>query len=178
MDYYRFTGIIPDTTINYLRNLLDQKQLHDAQTGGGMDANTRRSKIFWLPKTDEFLEIYKIFFDLIIKCNQEFYQFKLSQISEHIQYTVYTSEDMGFYDWHVDMGGAKANRKLSLVCQLSDPSEYEGGELQINTGRVVVPEKDKGSVILFPSYILHRVTPVTRGVRRSLVLWVEGPPFV
>jgi PKHD-type hydroxylase len=76
------------------------------------------------------------------------------------------------------MGPRKARRKLSLVCQLSDPSEYEGGELQINTGEIFTPEKQKGTVILFPSYLLHRVTPVTKGTRRSLVLWIEGPAFI
>lgn len=55
---------------------------------------------------------------------------------------------------------------------------YEGGELQINTGKVLVAEKEKGTVIIFPSYLLHRVTPVTKGIRRSLVLWIEGPAFV
>jgi len=64
------------------------------------------------------------------------------------------------------------------VCQLSDPYEYEGGELQINTGQILVPEKDKGTVIIFPSYLLHRVTPVTKGTRRSLVLSIKDPAFV
>ncbi|BAT22031.1 ferrochelatase [Yellowstone lake phycodnavirus 1] len=180
-NYYLFANAIKIENIDELRKVLDTKELRDAQIGdnGGTVAPTkRRSKVYWLPKTDEFLEIYKIFFDLIGKCNNEFYQFNLTEISEHIQYTVYNSEDEGFYDWHIDMGPGKANRKLSLVCQLSDTSEYEGGELQINTGVIIVPEKEKGTVIIFPSYLLHRVTPVTKGVRRSLVLWIEGPPFV
>jgi len=179
INYYRFIDAIPNTKIDNLRSILAQKELQDAQIGeGAVDATKRRTKICWLLKTDEFVEIYKIFFELITKCNTEFYQFKLNEIAEHIQYTVYNSEDLGHYDWHVDMGSNKANRKLSLVCQLSDPSEYEGGELQINTGKVVVAEKSKGTVILFPSYLLHRVTPVTKGTRRSLVLWIEGPAFV
>ena len=143
-----------------------------------VNTSKRRSKNFWLPKTDEFIELYKVFHELIGKCNADFYQFKLTEITEQIQYTVYNAEDQGYYDWHIDMGPGKARRKLSLVCQLSDPSEYEGGELQINTGNIIVPEKEKGTVILFPSYLLHRVTPVTKGTRRSLVLWIEGPAFV
>lgn len=180
VDYYRFIKAIPEDVIDALRTVLDTKELHDAQVGsdsGTVNKSTRRSKIFWLPKTDEFIELYKVFHELIGKCNAEFYQFRLTEITEHIQYTVYNSEDQGYYDWHIDMGPDKARRKLSLVCQLSDPSEYEGGELQINTGRVVIPEKEKGTVILFPSYLLHRVTPVTKGTRRSLVLWIEGPAF-
>ena len=180
-DYYRFIKEIPEEKIDELRRNLDSKELVDAQVGdnGGIVKKiTRRSKVFWLPKTDEFIEIYKTFQQLISKCNNDFYQFRLTEMVEQIQYTVYNSEDQGYYDWHIDMGPGKARRKLSLVCQLSDPSEYEGGELQINTGNMIVTEKEKGTVILFPSYILHRVTPVTKGTRRSLVLWIEGPAFV
>jgi PKHD-type hydroxylase len=180
-NYYRFIQVISTETIDKLRGVLDTKDLRDAQvgdSGGEVNTSKRRSKIYWLPKTDEFIDIYKTFHELIGKCNADFYQFKLTEITEHIQYTVYNAEDQGYYDWHIDMGPDKARRKLSLVCQLSDPSEYEGGELQINTGNIIVPEKEKGTVIMFPSYLLHRVTPVTKGTRRSLVLWIEGPAFV
>jgi PKHD-type hydroxylase len=118
-----------------------------------------------------------MFQDFISKCNQEFYKFQITEISEEIQYTVYNSDDEGYYDWHLDMTLNK-RRKLSLICQLSDPSEYEGGELQIHTGNITTLEKEKGTVFLFPSYILHRVTPVTKGTRRSIVLWIEGPAFI
>jgi len=181
VNYYRFVSAIPDAQIVELRARLDAKELRDAEVGsvaGTVDTDIRRSKIFWLPKTDEFVEIYKLFQELISKCNKEFYQFHLTEITEHIQYTVYNESDQGHYDWHIDMGPDKAHRKLSLVCQLSEPSEYEGGELQINTGKIIVAEKEKGTVILFPSYLMHRVTPVTKGTRRSLVLWIEGPAFV
>jgi len=177
-NYYKFIEAFPSDFITKLRELLDTKELHDAKVGNEtVDPSIRISKVFWLPKNDEFLEIYKILHELIGKCNNDFYQFKLSEIVEQIQYTVYKEDDKGFYDWHLDMGPNKSRRKLSLVVQLSDPSEYEGGELQINTGKVVLAEKEKGTVILFPSYLLHRVTPVTKGVRRSLVLWIDGPAF-
>jgi len=180
-NYYRFVKAVSEDVIDKLRETLDTKELTDAQigdNGGEVNKTKRRSKIYWLPKTDEFLDIYKTFHELIGKCNSEFYKFHLTEITEHIQYTVYNSDEQGYYDWHIDMGPDKAHRKLSLVCQLSDPSEYEGGELQINTGHIMIPEKDKGTVILFPSYLLHRVTPVTKGTRRSLVLWIEGPAFI
>ena len=181
--YYKFVDVLPDSTITRLRRVLDSKKLEIAEvveeSRGTVNIIKRRSKIYWLPKTDEFLEIYTIFFELISRCNNEFYQFKLTEIVENIQYTVYNSDDQGCYDWHIDMGPGKANRKLSLVCQLSDPSEYEGGEFQINPGgSILVPERTKGTVIIFPSYLVHRVAPVTKGTRRSLVLWVEGPAFV
>jgi len=180
-NYYRFVTAVPEDTVDKLRGLLDTKELRDAEVGdngGEVNISKRRSKIFWLPKTDEFVEMYKMLQELCSKANEDFYRFALTEITEYIQYTVYNSDDEGYYDWHIDMGPLKAKRKLSLVCQLSDPSEYEGGELQINTGSVLTAEKEKGTVILFPSYLLHRVTPVTKGTRRSLVLWIEGPAFV
>ena len=179
VNYYRFEKVISLETIDNVRKILDSKQLHDAQLGGGEVFKPQRSsQIYWLPKTDEFVEIYKTFQELVGKCNLEFYKFNITEITENIQYTVYNSSEQGHYDWHIDMGPDKAKRKLSLVCQLSDPSEYEGGELQINVGNIMIPEKDKGTVIIFPSYLLHRVTPVTKGTRRSLVLWIEGPAFI
>jgi PKHD-type hydroxylase len=80
----------------------------------------------------------------------------------------------------MDMGGGNSiTRKISIVVQLSDPDEYEGGELQIQTGSesYISILKKKGAVTLFPSYMRHRVTPVTKGVRKSLVLWVGGSTF-
>jgi len=180
-DYYKYIKGISDEMIDKLREILDKKELHEASVGTNensrVDKVKRRSKIYWLPKTNEFHDIYVLLFKLIGDCNTDYYQFKLSEITENIQYTVYNEDDEGHYDWHLDMGPGKARRKLSLVVQLSDPSEYEGGELQLNTGNIIVAEKEKGTVILFPSYILHRVTPVTKGIRRSLVLWIEGPAF-
>jgi predicted 2-oxoglutarate/Fe(II)-dependent dioxygenase YbiX len=182
VDYYKYVKCIPEEIIDALRTKLDTKELKDAEVGGGgqgvVDKVKRRSKVFWLPKTDEFHEIYRTLFELVGNCNRDFYQFNIHELVENIQYTVYNEDDQGHYDWHVDMGPGKARRKLSLVVQLSDPSEYEGGELQINTGKIMIPEKEKGTVILFPSYLLHRVTPVTKGTRRSLVVWINGPAFV
>jgi len=179
VNYYRYIKCIPEDEIDKLRENLDTKDLHDATVSvdNNLDEERRRSKVFWLPKTDEFHEIYKLFIKLIEKCNFEFYRFKLTELVEDLQYTVYNSEDQGHYDWHIDMGPGNNRRKLSIVAHLSDPSEYEGGELQLNTGQIIVPEKEKGTVVMFPSYMVHRVTPVTKGTRRTLVGWVSGPSF-
>lgn len=185
VNYYKFSNFISDFVIDKLIERLSKEELHEARVGDGPDGeivvNTRRARVFWIPKTEEFLELYKTLAEGIQECNGNFYHFKLTEIAEQIQYTVYNEEYLGHYDWHIDMGPGqtKENRKLSLVLQLSNPSEYEGGELQIKTGygELTAP-KEKGTLILFPSYLLHRVTPVTKGTRRSLVLWITGPPFV
>ena len=108
---------------------------------------------------------------------------------ESYQIGRYTAKDSGHYDWHQDgLGGWKniynkplnvhlhnKTRKLSMSLILNDPSEYEGGQLEI-WGKSVDVYK-KGSIIFFPSWILHRVTPVTKGTRYSLVMWFVGAPF-
>ena len=141
---------------------------------GEVNTSSRRTKIHWIPKTDE---VYSMILTEILKANDLYYKFNLSGESEHIQYTVYYGEEEGYYDWHID-SMHKHKRKLSGVVQLSDPSEYEGGELQIQNGGIHTVEKAKGTFVIFPSWMTHRVTPVTKGVRKSLVIWVEGPQFV
>jgi PKHD-type hydroxylase len=100
-----------------------------------------------------------------------------------LQHVVYEGSDRGHLDWHIDYARESAQersefRKLSLSIQLSDPSEYEGGELQARVrGRVDVAPKTFGTVIAFSSFTLHRVTLVTTGVRKAVIVWVLGPDF-
>ena len=84
----------------------------------------------------------------------------------------------GHYDWHVDHGPLKVQRKLSVSLQLSHGESYDGCDLQFVAGnKTETGPRERGAVIAFPSYILHRVTPITRGVRKSIVVWVTGPKF-
>jgi PKHD-type hydroxylase len=98
---------------------------------------------------------------------------------ERIQFAEYLKDQ--HYDWHIDtflLSGRPIDRKVSVVCLLNDPEEFEGGELQFELdGEVIVPELKKGSVIAFPSFLLHRVTPVTQGKRYSATMWLNGPAF-
>ena len=95
--------------------------------------------------------------------------------SENIQYAEYEVDQ--HYDWHIDtfiLSKRPLDRKITVVCMLSDPSEYEGGEFQFTDG---TPTLTKGSIIAFPSFFPHRVTPVTKGLRKSATLWLTGPAF-
>jgi PKHD-type hydroxylase len=95
--------------------------------------------------------------------------------TEQLQFTKYTEGQ--HYDWHSDIAPGDVSpvrRKLSVVCLLSDPSEFEGGSLEIE-GVEIEGGLKRGSVIVFPSEYRHRVTPVTKGIRRTLVLWLSGP---
>ena len=84
----------------------------------------------------------------------------------------------GKYGKHVDCSYNTNIRKLSFTLQLSDPSDYDGGDLCLYFGEdAEVIKREQGYVALFPSYVLHEVTPVTRGTRYSLVSWITGKPF-
>jgi PKHD-type hydroxylase len=138
----------------------------------------RKSKIKWLHPNDDSQWLYDKIINMVVEANKAMWNFNLYSVIDSIQYTVY-SEGGGHYDWHMDIGpGSISHRKISVVVQLSDPSEYEGGdlELMLNADPIKL-KKEKGLIYMFPSWTLHRVTPVTKGVRRTLVVWVAGPKF-
>jgi len=150
------------------------------ESGDGIDTNVRSSRIKWLPQDIEFKSLYDTLADLISQKNKEYWNFDIHTFSEDIQYAEYHAEDKGHYNWHMDLGPDQASlRKISVTIQLTDPNEYEGGDLEFNQGGEIfgTAPKSKGSISIFPSYVLHRVTPVTKGVRKSLVVWVGGTHF-
>lgn len=144
---------------------------HDS---GILKQNIRRSSLYWIPKIESYSWIFKRLMDIVLAANKQYYDFELYGITEDIQFTEYDSRNDGHYGWHTDEEGT--NRKLSISVQLSDPEEYEGGTLQIKPGDFEA-NKAVGSATIFPSYKLHQVTPVTRGTRHALVVWISGPPF-
>jgi PKHD-type hydroxylase len=141
----------------------------------------RESKVSWINYEESSTWIYDRLAFIARNLNGQFFNYDLSGFVEDFQYTVYNGEDESHYDWHIDMMACKdgsSPRKLSLILQLSDATEYEGGELQLkDSSDHTAVERKKGHLIAFPSYLLHRVTPVTKGIRRSLVVWISGPAF-
>ena len=114
---------------------------------------------------------------MVMEANDTMWNFDLLGYHDSLQYTTYYGGG-GHYDWHTDVGPGMANRKLSVVVQLTDPTEYTGGELNLNGGQgIIAAPKEKNTVIIFPSFVLHRVTPVLTGTRKSLVTWIAGPPL-
>lgn len=137
----------------------------------------RRSKVRWLNNNPDTRWVFKKLAHVASSLNAEFYRFDLTGFGEPLQLTNYDQAEHGMYGWHQDYN-AKISRKLSLVLQLTDPAEYEGGNLQIMSGgEVVTVRKERGLVAAFPAYQLHQVTPVTQGSRQSLVTWISGPAF-
>lgn len=146
------------------------------------DKDTRITKVAWLERTPETEKFYDRLEEIILSLNSQFFQYDLSAMVP-LQHVVYEAADQGHLEWHIDYARESAQkgaefRKLSLSIQLSEPSEYEGGELQARVrGKLDVAPKTFGTVIAFSSFTLHRVTPVTAGVRKAVVAWVLGPDF-
>ena len=195
-----FTNL-PEKVVNLIEEDLTENfdpQLKDSElTGNVVNKSLRNSKNAWMP-TDHWVGGF--LWHYIERANRENFNYDLRNIDgENIQYTQY-GEGM-FYNWHNDAGlrgqykpvaagGNKEGmaqdfvnqntelvRKLSFAMQLSDPDDYEGGNVQImdETEKCYVVPRQRGTVVLFDSRSRHRVCKVTKGVRKSLVGWVVGP---
>jgi PKHD-type hydroxylase len=151
--------------------------------------DVRKSKVYWFerenhPALDNLFNKLNL---VIEKINDDYYNYDLNGYSS-IQYTTYSGDELGQYDYHIDMFvGSNIDetqlkygdsRKLSLSLILSDSDSYEGGKftMQLNKNEYEMIQK-RGRILFFPSFILHKVHPVTKGVRKSIVVWVEGPKF-
>jgi PKHD-type hydroxylase len=139
--------------------------------------NVRDSKISWLYPTDGMDWVFRRVTDIVLNLNERFFQFDLFGLNEGFQFTNYEAPS-GKYGKHVDRGMNMPVRKLSISIQLTNPDEYEGGELYLyDADKGNLMDKTQGTLILFPSYVLHEVMPVTKGERNSLVTWVTGKQF-
>jgi len=173
-------GAFTDQELNWLQEKA-QNATQDAvvgtSNGPSVINNVRRSQVSWLENTPDTNFVFKKLAHVASRLNADHYGFDLTGFGESLQLTNYDQSQHGMYGWHQDYG-AIVSRKLSLVVQLTDPSQYEGGNLQIKTnGEPTNVRKQRGLIVAFPSYILHQVTPVTQGTRQSLVAWVSGPAF-
>lgn len=141
------------------------------------DEKIRDSKISWIFPSEDTTWIFKKLTDSLNFLNKTYFKFDIYGLVEGLQFTNYKAPN-GHYGVHVDSEVNTTIRKLSVTVQLSDPNEYKGGNLNLINGPApFVAEKEQGMVYCFPSYVLHEVTPVTKGERSSLVCWVTGPSF-
>ena len=146
---------------------------------GKIDIDTRACSVAFLNSYAEDTQwIYQRLTRTVVDMNNKFFHYDLNRI-ESLQFTKYESGHKEFYEKHVDaMYKSFAPRKLSFSMMLSDPDNYEGGDLLLHYGKEpAIAGRERGKLIFFPSYMLHEVTPVTSGLRYSLVGWVSGPPF-
>lgn len=178
------TYIIDDLfTSNQLAKILALGKIIKNERGQTQDQSDdylqyRKTMVSWLNINSHTEWLYEIFTNAVSDANTHF-DYELECI-ETLQFTIYNSLEEGLHDKHVDPlnWNLPTNRKLTFVLQLSDPSDYEGGDLLLwNSRNPRVMEKKLGRLLFFPSNILHEVTPVTKGIRYSLVGWVHGPAF-
>jgi len=183
-NYYFYQEGFNKKELNTIYKGIQVLKENKADTVSGGNNEVRSSKVRWIPQDDTWFWLYEKLSGMISTANDTLWNFDLTHIPEQIQYTEYYATEKGHYTWHQDIGpGMLSKRKISITVQLSGPEEYEGGDLELFTGgnyeenSFIRAHKGTGTVFIFPSYLLHRVTPVTKGVRRSFVLWVGGSPY-
>lgn len=149
---------------------------HEGITGAGAHADhVRRSQVAWLFPGGATAWIFDRLAPIVAGVNNDLFGLDLYGFTQGMQFTRYEAPG-SHYTWHMDYGPKHANRKLSMIVQLSNPDCYEGGEVELFTAsEPTVMPKQQGAMILFPSFVMHRVKPVTAGERISLVSWLEGP---
>jgi PKHD-type hydroxylase len=180
LNYYYFTNAFtPEEMVKIIKIGESLYQIPAKTVGddGEVVSNYRKSEISWINNNPETEWIFQKISEYAIMANKEMWNFDIWDYQDQLQYTKYYG-DGGHYDWHADLGPGISNRKLSCVLQLSTPEEYEGGVLQMNPGgNILEVPKGLGTLCFFPSFLLHRVTPLSSGVRKSLVTWLCGANF-
>ncbi|OED37154.1 hypothetical protein AB833_24730 [Chromatiales bacterium (ex Bugula neritina AB1)] len=177
-NFYFYKQALSDQQIGVVEKLSESLKDERGTAGGETNDSYRSSRIRWIHYGNDSHWLYETLGTMAATANRALWNFNIAAMTESIQFGEYHATENGHYDWHLDIGAGSFKRKISIVVQLTDPAEYEGGDLELLFGRSPQRvERGKGNVTVFPSYVLHRVTPVTKGIRRSLVIWVSGEPF-
>lgn len=175
--YHWWEQAIPAKQCDYL---VEQCKTVAAKKGttfneGDYTVNThRKSTIRWV---QDLPGVKNLMWPFIWEANRSSFNIDIAGIFE-AQFTEYNGAEEEYYTWHHDIDWAADSgydRKLSIIIQLADPEMYDGGDVEFTMFTTPEGFKKRGSVLVFPSYLTHQVTPVTRGTRYSLVSWVEGP---
>lgn len=146
------------------------------EKGETKDLSKNDIRVVDLADITTYINLRTMAFDHIKKLNNKLFRYDISKIN---QINLLRYNPGGKYDWHQDVAyGAKEHRKLTFIIQLSDPDEYEGGTLEFRDGGFNgEAAKKKGSIIIFPSFLYHRITPISKGIRHSIVGWAVGPQW-
>lgn len=180
-------GVLSDEQVKDIITECEYYPLDTAKVGNSDDGTennaVRRSDVRWINQKDTNSRfIANLIWNYVIDANRVAFGSDIRQIGD-IQYTTYHGLEGGFYNWHIDSWFEQTDnmfdRKLSVTIQLSDSDDYEGGDFELDC--LHKPEADrlrkKGTIFVFPSLLRHQVTPVTKGTRKSLVAWIEGPKW-
>jgi len=164
--------------INYIKENNKLSEGTILSTEEIINPEIRESNIAFISPEESLYWMYSKLTNAVITLNNDFFKFDLFGFTEGLQFTEYIAPT-GHYDQHVDRAfGMGSTRKLSIVLQLTEDTTYEGGDFELlDSSTPTKLFRDQGTLLAFPSYTLHRVTPVTKGIRHSLVGWVSGKPF-
>jgi len=175
-------GLFSAAQLDALARLGDGLALEQAGLSGSGLNTIRKTQVAWVERTPDTDQIYRRMEDAVLQLNGMFFRFDLSGVMP-LQYAVYGGPDGGYFDWHKDYGRDREGRaweprKVTLSLQLSDGADYDGCDLEVRAGNQIdTAPRVRGTLVAFPSNVLHRVTPITRGIRKSLVIWAVGPEF-
>ena len=173
-------GLFTPAELDRLEHDCDALQLEQAQLTGSGDI--RSTQVAWVHRTPATEALYQRMERVILEVNSKVFRFDLSGLTP-MQYAVYRQSEAGYFDWHNDYGRYRGDpglepRKITMSLQLSDGADYDGCDLEIRASHPLdVAPRERGTLVAFRANALHRVTPITRGVRKSLVIWAAGPEF-
>jgi PKHD-type hydroxylase len=165
-----------------LEHYCDGLPLEQAQLTGKGNGSIRHTQLAWVHRNDETEDLYLRMEAVVLRLNIDLFHFDLSGLTS-MQYAVYRQEEAGYFDWHNDYGRYRGDpgqepRKITMSLQLSQGASYDGCDLEVRAAHPVdVAPRERGTLMAFRANALHRVTPITRGVRKSLVVWAAGPEF-
>jgi len=175
--------LFSDVELVSLERYCDGLVLEPAQVQGDGYNSIRTSKVAWVERDTEATQtLYLKMEKIVLRLNADYFRSDLSGLTT-LQYAVYSQTEAGYFDWHIDYARDSANpaqepRKITLSLQLSDAESYDGCELEVRAAHLIdVAPRQRGTLVAFRANALHRVTPITRGVRKSLVAWAAGPEY-
>lgn len=147
-------------------------------TTGKKQQEVRSNRVAWMPLNAESQWIYQRLIKSMEITNPNTFQFEGLNVGESVQVSIYVEND--FYDWHIDaieFPTSPPVRKVSCSVLLNDPAEFEGGDMQVRAWDEDTIKLEQGQGLYFASFLQHRVLPITKGIRKSMVIWYNGPAF-
>ena len=171
-------GLFNDEELDWLSEVAARSQSEGSIAGKRKNLDIRKAKVSSLRRRGGFGWVYSRLWRTVSQANRDYFGFEIEGFDTAIQLIRYDGGGQDHYDWHMDLGRTHAKRKISVVMQLSHEDDYEGGDLLLLHGRKPRRgSRTRGDVTAFPSFVMHKVTPVTAGTRLSLVSWFIGPAF-
>jgi len=175
-------GLFTKAELDVLERQCDGLVLEQARLTGNGANSIRATQVAWVHRTDATDDLYLRMEAVVLRLNAELFRADLSGLST-MQFAVYRESESGYFDWHSDYGRDRNDpgqepRKLTLSLQLSDGDAYDGCDLEARAvWQLDTAPRERGTLVAFRANVLHRVTPITRGARKSLVIWATGPEY-